>query len=71
MSDRLWKDNAVQFPRLIAEINACVDFGADWDRLLESLDISNEELCDLFDRADKVNEENKKRHCPICPINPK
>jgi len=53
MSNDKWRDNSIQFPRLIAEINANVDISdEDWKSLCESMDINGTELNDLFDRAD-------------------
>jgi hypothetical protein len=35
-----WEDNSIQFPRLLAEINACVEISEkDWKELQESMDL--------------------------------
>jgi|TARA_Y100000034_G_C6835167_1_gene377329 plasmid maintenance system antidote protein VapI len=48
----LWEDNSIQFPRLIAEINACVDISPEnWRELQESMDLTEDEIIQLFDRA--------------------
>lgn len=48
-----WKDNSIQFPRLIAEISANVNISEDdWNSLCESMDLNDDELNELFDRAD-------------------
>lgn len=60
-ANNVWNSNEIQFPRLIAEISANVDMSADWDALCNSMDISSNELNELFDRADKEWEEKKKR----------
>lgn len=48
-----WDCNDVQFPRLIAEINATQD-GLDFDALAASMDLSVEDVESLFDRADQA-----------------
>jgi hypothetical protein len=48
-----WKDNEVQFPRLIAEIRANVKISRnDWKALCKSMDLTEAEVDELFDRAD-------------------
>lgn len=50
-----WGRNDVQFPRLISEINSCVALTTEQVRsLCESMDLTVEELDELFDRADVV-----------------
>ena len=62
MSNKKWNDNSIQFPRLIAEINACVDISEkDWIALQESMDLSEGDIMDLFDRANDEWEKIKKR----------
>ncbi|MGW8177993.1 MAG: hypothetical protein ACWGQW_04265 [bacterium] len=49
----LWDDDAIQFPRLISEIAANVQFtNDDWDLLLDSMDLDELDILELFDRAD-------------------
>lgn len=55
-----WDDNSIQFPRLICEINACVDIrGKDWQTLCESMDLQEEDVEELFDRANDEWEKIK------------
>jgi hypothetical protein len=60
MSEKSWHDNSIQFPRLIAEICANVEFKPEhWRDLQDSMDISEGELNDLFDRANDEWEKIK------------
>lgn len=52
MSQRLWEDDSIQFPRLIAEIMATQEIDA--ASLCESMDITLKELVELCERADKA-----------------
>lgn len=52
MSNKIWKDNSIQFPRLLAEIGSLIDSGQLWEELKESMDINDIELNELFDRAE-------------------
>jgi hypothetical protein len=55
-----WEDDSIQFPRLIAEIQSCVAINdADWETMLESMDLTNDQLVELFDRADAAWERIK------------
>ena len=57
-----WDNNYVQFARLIAEINATVDIKEeDWKELCESMDLQEDEVNQLFDRALQVFEQSKER----------
>lgn len=51
-----WERNEIQFPRLLAEINAVAFEGCEGehvrDSLLEAMDLTSDELDELFDRAD-------------------
>ena len=49
MEHPLWLDNGVQFPRLLAEIAATQNL--EMKALAESMDLSLEEVNELFDRA--------------------
>jgi len=64
MSNELWKENSVQFPRLIAEIVAAGVPDACWEEVVNSMDITYEELNELQDRAQEEWESIKNRHCP-------
>jgi len=56
----VWQDNAVQFPRLIAEIRAVGLTESQWDDLLTSMDLRSEQLDQLFCRAERQWEKVKK-----------
>lgn len=57
-----WEDDAVQFPRLIAEINATQD-RLDIDALAASMDLEPGNVHELFDRADAAWERIKGGPC--------
>lgn len=58
MSDTIWNNNAVQFPRLLAEIMATQDL--DMKSLAESMDLSESDVVELFDRVDAAWEAIKR-----------
>lgn len=58
MSNEKWHDNSIQFPRLLAEILATQD-KLDLASLAESMDLSTDEINELFDRAVAVWEATK------------
>jgi len=61
-----WEDNTIQFPRLIAEICANVEFKPEhWQDLQDSMNITEDELNELFDRANDEWEAKKSEYCPI------
>ena len=65
MRDEKWSDNSIQFPRLLAEIAAVVEFSEDdWNALLESMDLETDQLSELFDRAQDAWEEIKEENYP-------
>lgn len=47
----LWEDNSIQFPRLIAELLASDTFTFNIEELKESMDLEEEDILELFDRA--------------------
>jgi len=50
----LWEQDAVQFPRLLAEIMATVEINdSAWRELCESMDLSGDEILQIFDRAQR------------------
>lgn len=55
-----WHDDLVQFPRLLAEIVATQD-NLDVDALCESMDLTREQLDELFERANTAWEAAKER----------
>lgn len=62
-----WNNNAVQFPRLLAEIMATQNL--DLPALVESMDLTLDEVNELFDRADTVWESAKAGTVPAIVIN--
>lgn len=46
-----WENDAIQFPRLICEIADTVLRPEDYAEIATSMDVTNEELEELFDRA--------------------
>lgn len=55
--NRVWEDNRIQFPRLISEIMATQDL--DLECLAESMDLTIDEVNELFDRASEEWESIK------------
>lgn len=62
-----WDNNAIQFPRLLAEIMATQE-KLDMPALAESMDISIDELNELFDRAHQAWELIKVGATPPIPV---
>jgi hypothetical protein len=61
MSDKLWKRDDIQFPRLLAEISANVNIHKkDWRDLENSMDLSTEQINEIFERAHVAWEKAKK-----------
>ena len=57
----LWDNNEIQFARLLCEMRAnCHISGSDWDDLCESMDLTEDEVGSLLDRAHEVWEQSKK-----------
>lgn len=54
-----WNDNTIQFPRLLCEINATQTL--DFHLLAAEMDLSIEEVIELFDRADFAWEQIKRK----------
>lgn len=56
-----WKNDAIQFPRLIAEAQACGGFEATIPELAEEMDLTTNEVCEIIERAqrtwDKIKSE--------------
>ncbi len=60
----LWKQNNIQFPRLLAELEAVGAFTPEVVKgLCDSMDITEEELGDLIDRAQEEWEIIKANYC--------
>jgi hypothetical protein len=61
----LWDNNEIQFARLLCELRANCDLeGMHWDLILESMDLEECHLDELWRRADQVWEKSKADHCP-------
>ena len=61
-SNKNWKNNAIQFPRLIAELDSAGGFTEEVSEYLcESMDVTMDELDDIVSRAqeewDKIKEK--------------
>lgn len=55
-----WLNDAIQFPRLLAEIMATVEFTARQRKALaETMDLSWDDICEVFDRAQAAWERRK------------
>ena len=62
--DAKWNDNAIQFPRLIAEISANVEItDKEWEDMCDSMDVTPVELEQLFNRASAEWERLKAEIC--------
>lgn len=57
MSNQKWENNAIQFPRLLAEISATQEL--DIPALSEAMDLSIDDVNELLDRADRAWEDAK------------
>jgi hypothetical protein len=66
MSNAKWENNAIQFPRLLAEINATQNL--DMVALAESMDLPVADVAALFDRADEQWENIKKGVMPTTAV---
>lgn len=58
-----WKNDAIQFPRLLCEIMATQD-NLDIPALAESMDLTIEQVNELFDRANAAWETIKQGNQP-------
>lgn len=61
--DERWKDNAIQFPRLLAEILATQN-ALNMTALAESMDLEISQVRELFVRAEGISEEIKQQTAP-------
>jgi hypothetical protein len=57
--DTPWDNNLIQFARLLCEINATQDINI--VTLCESMDLTTDDVNELFDRANEVWEQAKER----------
>ena len=61
-SDVNWNNDAIQFPRLLAELYASVDLSRkNWDALGASMDLTRDEITDIFERAQATWDDIKAR----------
>jgi ribosomal protein L13E len=62
MSNALWERDDVQFARLLAEIKA-VGLTADQVKCIGvSMDLTTEQVCEIFDRAEEAFEALVEKH---------
>jgi hypothetical protein len=62
MSNQNWRNNRIQFPRLLAEIMGTVEFTTKQRQALcETMDLDWSDICELFDRADEEWQQIKDR----------
>jgi len=55
-----WRNNDIQFPRLIHEIEVAGGFTSDViESLCESMDLTTEDLMELLERACQISDEIK------------
>lgn len=55
-----WENNKIQFPRLLAEINAVGLFKKQIEGLCDSMDLTKDEIQELFERAEIEFEKEKR-----------
>ncbi len=63
-----WKQDSIQFPRLLAEIMGIGLSTRQYKRLREEMDLTNAEINELFDRADAAWQKAKLQHTGIKPL---
>lgn len=59
----LWYDNTIQFARLLCEIRMACEMEG-FDQVMESMDLDDEQMDELWRRAEAVWEKAKADHCP-------
>ncbi len=61
-----WKNDSIQFPRLISELEALGVFTPSvMDILREKMDLTNLEICCIIDRAQSKWEAKKMQYCNL------
>lgn len=62
----LWKNNRLQFARLIAELEMAGAFTKNslMSDLRESMDLTDEQICEIVERASNVWDKAKLAICP-------
>ena len=63
LHDRNWKDNRIQYPRLLSEIYAAGLSAKQEQNICKSMDINRAELYELLERADKEFDQIKLSRC--------
>lgn len=61
MAKSLWKNDKIQFPRLLTEIRAIGLTSTQYGELHESMDLSRDEIDEILERAEKEWQAHKKR----------
>lgn len=57
-----WKNDDIQFPRLLSEMYATLELcDEQWEDLCTSMDLSREQILEVFERADAVWQSIKER----------
>lgn len=59
----LWDNDLIQFARLLCEIRAACEMEG-FDQVMESMDLDDEQMDELWSRAEAVWEKSKADHCP-------
>jgi hypothetical protein len=62
---KAWKNNSIQFPRLLAEIRAVGLTSEQIQDLTSSMDLTKGQLAELFERAEDEFERLKNDRCPM------
>lgn len=64
VAKKLWKNDKIQFARLLSEIEDVCDClnSDDWICLSDSMDLSEDEVGEIFDRAQKFWNKCKKQY---------
>lgn len=62
-AEKNWMNNDIQFPRLIAELDAVGAFGDEYmmDWLCDSMDLDREQIIEVVERASQVWDNIKER----------
>lgn len=60
-SDKNWKNDAIQFPRLLAEIRACGLTRSQYKDLQASMDLTRDAIDELLERAEEAWVEIKRQ----------
>ena len=61
MAKNLWKNDKIQFPRLLAEIRAMGLDDGEYEALGEQMDLTKDEIDELLERAETEWQAHKER----------